>query len=102
MPRCRGSRALHEKLPPDERAVLAPMQCSRSSPFSTRRTSPTTSWRATRTHITALRRRDHVEREHAEVVPFSAKIEAELAELPEANRHGFSSRSGLNRPASIG
>jgi GTP-binding protein YchF len=40
-------------------------------------------------HLTALRESVRKSGEHAEVVPFSAKIEAELAELPEADRADF-------------
>jgi len=69
MPRWRGSALWHEKLSPDERAVLAPCSCSRSSPFSTRRTSPTRAGgpRGTTHHGAAPR--DHVERRNMRVVP---------------------------------
>jgi ribosome-binding ATPase YchF (GTP1/OBG family) len=46
-------------------------------------------------HITALRQAIALSGEQAEVVPFSAKIEAELAELPEEDRRGFLESLGL-------
>ena len=47
------------------------------------------------THLKALRAAIAVSGEHAEVVPFSAKIEAELAELPPADRSEFLQSLGL-------
>jgi hypothetical protein len=46
-------------------------------------------------HITALRNAVKASGEHAEIVPFSAKIEAELAELPAEDRLDFLSSLGL-------
>jgi len=46
-------------------------------------------------HITMLRGAVAASGEQAEVVPFSAKIEAELAELPEEDRRGFLESLGL-------
>ena len=46
-------------------------------------------------HITALRNAVKASGEHAEIVPFSAKIEAELAELPAEDRLEFLSSLGL-------
>ena len=46
-------------------------------------------------HLKALREAVRVSGEHAEVVPFSAKIEAELAELPPEDRAEFLSSLGL-------
>ncbi len=46
-------------------------------------------------HLTALRRAVKASGEHAEVVPFSAKIEAELAELPTDDRMDFLASLGL-------
>jgi len=46
-------------------------------------------------HITALRNAVKASGEHAEIVPFSAKIEAELAELPPEDRREFLSSLGL-------
>jgi len=46
-------------------------------------------------HLTALRRAVAAAGERAEVVPFSAKIEAELAELPPADRSEFLASLGL-------
>ena len=46
-------------------------------------------------HLTALRAAIAASGEHAEVVPFSAKIEAELAELPAADRAEFLQSLGL-------
>jgi GTP-binding protein YchF len=46
-------------------------------------------------HLTALRKAVKSSGEHAEIVPFSAKIEAELAELPPGDRQDFLSSLGL-------
>ena len=46
-------------------------------------------------HLTALRDAVKSAGEHAEIVPFSARIEAELAELPEDDRAEFLSSLGL-------
>ena len=46
-------------------------------------------------HLMALRTAIAASGEHAEVVPFSAKIEAELAELPPEDRAEFLSSLGL-------
>ena len=46
-------------------------------------------------HLTALRAAIAGSAEHAEVVPFSAKIEAELSELPEIERGDFLASLGL-------
>jgi GTP-binding protein YchF len=46
-------------------------------------------------HLRALREAIRSSGEHAEVVPFSAKIEAELAELPPDDRQEFLSSLGL-------
>jgi ribosome-binding ATPase len=46
-------------------------------------------------HLRALREAVRTSGEHAEIVPFSAKIEAELAELPPEDRAEFLSSLGL-------
>jgi ribosome-binding ATPase YchF (GTP1/OBG family) len=46
-------------------------------------------------HLKALRAAVKASGEHADVVPFSAKIEAELAELPAEDRAEFLSSLGL-------
>ena len=46
-------------------------------------------------HVKALRAAVAASGEHAEIVPFSAKIEAELAELPPEDRADFLSSLGL-------
>ena len=46
-------------------------------------------------HLKALRAAVAASGEHAEVVPFSAKIEAELAELPPEDRADFLASLGL-------
>jgi GTP-binding protein YchF len=48
------------------------------------------------THLKALRAAVAASGEHAEVVPFSAKIEAELAELPPEDRADFLSSLGID------
>ncbi|MEO6778463.1 MAG: redox-regulated ATPase YchF [Gemmatimonadaceae bacterium] len=47
-------------------------------------------------HLSALRAAVAASGEHAEVVPFSAKIEAELAELPPEDRSDFLASLGLD------
>ncbi|HEY4956043.1 MAG TPA: redox-regulated ATPase YchF [Gemmatimonadaceae bacterium] len=49
-------------------------------------------------HLTALRDAVKASGEHADVVPFSARIEAELAELPAEDRAEFLSSLGLQSP----
>lgn len=46
-------------------------------------------------HLLALREAIARSGEHAEVVPFSAKIEAELADLPDRDRHEFLASLGV-------
>jgi ribosome-binding ATPase len=46
-------------------------------------------------HVTRLREAVRASGEHAEIVPFSAKIEAELAELPPDDRAAFLESLGL-------
>ena len=46
-------------------------------------------------HVTALRKAVRESGEHAEVVPFSARIEAELAELPPEDRAEFLASLGV-------
>jgi ribosome-binding ATPase len=46
-------------------------------------------------HLQALRAAVAASGEHAEIVPFSAKIEAELAELPPADRADFLASLGI-------
>jgi len=46
-------------------------------------------------HLRALRATVAASSEHAEIVPFSAKIEAELAELPPEDRADFLASLGL-------
>ena len=46
-------------------------------------------------HLRALREAVRASGEHAEIVPFSARIEAELAELPPADRAEFLASLGL-------
>ena len=46
-------------------------------------------------HLVALREAVRTSGEHAEVVPFSAKIEAELSELPQEDRAEFLESLGL-------
>jgi len=46
-------------------------------------------------HLKALRNAITTSGEHAEVVPFSAKIEAELSELPDEDRRAFLDSLGL-------
>ena len=71
-------------------------RCSPPSRCSTPPTSPTPSCRARRARTCkALRAAVAASGEQAEVVPFSAKIESELAELPAEDRSDFLASLGL-------
>jgi ribosome-binding ATPase len=83
-------------LPPDQLALLAPLSLLTSKPVlyaaNVREEELTGSEGP---HLTALRAAVGASAEQAEVVPFSAKIEAELAELPESERGDFLASLGL-------
>jgi GTP-binding protein YchF len=48
--------------------------------------------------VAALRAAAHAHHEEAEVIPFSARLEAELAELPPADRGEFLAHAGVEEP----
>ncbi|MEO6879227.1 MAG: redox-regulated ATPase YchF [Gemmatimonadaceae bacterium] len=91
-----GRALWHEKLTPEERATLAPLSLLTLKPILYA-ANVTDSELAGEEgpHIKALRDAITSSGEQAEIVPFSAKIEAELAELPEEDRRGFLESLGL-------
>jgi GTP-binding protein YchF len=91
-----GRALWHEKLSLEERAVLSPLSLLTVKPilYAANVTDAELSGDEG-PHIKALRMAITESGEHAEIVPFSAKIEAELAELPEEDRRGFLESLGL-------
>ncbi len=84
------------KLSKDELAVLAPLSLLTTKPvlYAANVTDAELSGEEG-PHVKALRAAIAASGEHAEVVPFSARIEAELAELPPEDRADFLSSLGL-------
>ncbi|MEO5580729.1 MAG: redox-regulated ATPase YchF [Gemmatimonadaceae bacterium] len=93
----KDGRGLWEaRLTPDEMAVLAPLTLMTSKPvLYAANVSESELTGNEGTHLTSLRDAVSASGEHAEVVPFSAKIEAELAELPPEDRAEFLESLGL-------
>ena len=91
-----GSALWHAKLTAEERAALAPLQLLTVKPvlYAANVTDHELAGDEG-PHIRALREAIAASDEHAEVVPFSARIEAELAELPPEDRHDFLASLGL-------
>lgn len=84
------------KLSQDEQSVLAPLSLLTGKPvLYAANVSDTELHGDEGQHLRALREAIRTTGEHAEVVPFSAKIEAELAELPPEDRSEFLSSLGL-------
>jgi len=84
------------KLTPDELAALAPLSLLTSKPvLYAANVSDSELHGDEGPHLKALRAAVKASGEHADVVPFSAKIEAELAELPPEDREEFLSSLGL-------
>ena len=84
------------KLTADEIAALAPLSLLTTKPvLYAANVSDTELHGDEGPHLRALREAIKSSGEHAEVVPFSAKIEAELAELPPDDRQEFLSSLGL-------
>jgi GTP-binding protein YchF len=84
------------KLTTEEQSVLAPLSLLTSKPvLYAANVSDTELHGDEGPHLRALREAVRASGEHAEVVPFSAKIEAELAELPPEDRSEFLSSLGL-------
>ncbi|MEO8576010.1 MAG: redox-regulated ATPase YchF [Gemmatimonadales bacterium] len=93
----KDGRGLWEaKLTADEVAALAPLSLLTTKPvLYAANVSDTELHGDEGPHLRALREAIESSGEHAEVVPFSAKIEAELAELPADDRQEFLSSLGL-------
>jgi ribosome-binding ATPase len=84
------------KLSADEAATLAPLSLLTSKPvLYAANVTDSELHGGEGKHLKALRHAVSASGEHAEVVPFSAKIEAELAELPPDDRSEFLSSLGL-------
>lgn len=84
------------KLTRAEREVLAPLSLLTSKPvLYAANVSDAELHGDEGPHLRALRDAVRASGEHAEIVPFSAKIEAELAELPAEDRAEFLSSLGL-------
>jgi GTP-binding protein YchF len=84
------------KLSPDEAAALVPLTLLTAKPvLYAANVSDTELTGVEGPHVTSLREAVKASGEHAEIVPFSARIEAELAELPPEDRSDFLSSLGL-------
>ena len=84
------------KLSDEERALLAPLSLLTTKPvLYAANVSDAELTGEEGPYLRALRHAVRQSGEHAQVVPFSAKIEAELAELPPADRGEFLSSLGL-------
>ena len=84
------------KLSPDETAALAPLTLLTVKPvLYAANVSDSELTGAEGPHVRSLREAVRTSGEHAEIVAFSAKIEAELAELPPEDRSDFLSSLGL-------
>ncbi len=84
------------KLSPEQLAVLAPLTLLTVKPILYAANVTDTELHGDEgPHVTALRKAVRGSGEHAEVVPFSARIEAELAELPPEDRAEFLASLGL-------
>jgi GTP-binding protein YchF len=87
------------KLTPDELAALAPLSLLTSKPvLYAANVSDSELHGDEGPHLKALRDAVKASGEHAEVVPFSAKIEAELAELPEEEAAELLAAVGQEEP----
>ena len=84
------------KLTAEEQSALAPLSLLTSKPvLYAANVSDSELHGDEGPHLRALREAVRTSGEHAEIVPFSAKIEAELAELPPDDRAEFLSSLGL-------
>ncbi len=95
-PLSEGRALWHVALTPEERAWLLPLQLLTLKPilYAANVTDAELSG-AEGPHVTALRAAIEKDHEPAEVVTFSAKIEAELSELPAEERAEFLSHLGI-------
>lgn len=93
----KDGRGLWEaKLSAGETAALAPLSLLTTKPvLYAANVSDTELTGAEGPHLSALREAVKASGEHAEVVPFSAKIEAELSELPPDDRADFLASLGV-------
>jgi GTP-binding protein YchF len=84
------------KLSPEQLAVLQPLSLLTAKPILYAANVTDAELTGDEgAHLTALRAAVAASGEQAEIVPFSAKIESELAELPEADRAEFLASLGL-------
>jgi GTP-binding protein YchF len=93
----KDGRGLWEaKLTPGELAALAPLSLLTTKPVLYAANVSDSELTGTEgPHLAALREAVKASGEHAEVVPFSAKIEAELSELPPEDRADFLASLGV-------
>ena len=91
-----GQGLWHARLTSEQLEILRPLTLLTTKPvlYAANVTDAELSGQEGR-HLTALRAAIAASGEHAEVVPFSAKIEAELAELPPEDRADFLGSLGL-------
>ena len=91
-----GKGLWEARLSPEELKALAPLSLLTTKPvlYAANVTDAELSGEEG-THVKALRAAVAASGEHAEIVPFSAKIEAELAELPPEDRADFLASLGL-------
>jgi GTP-binding protein YchF len=91
-----GRALWHAGLSTEDKATLAPLSLLTLKPilYAANVTDAELSGEEG-SHIARLREAVKASGEHAEIVPFSAKIEAELAELPDEDRKGFLESLGL-------
>jgi len=95
-PLSEGRALWHVTLTPDERAWMQPLQLLTLKPilYAANVTDAELSGKEG-PHVTALRAAIANDHEPAEVVTFSAKIEAELSELPPEEKREFLSHLGI-------
>jgi ribosome-binding ATPase len=91
-----GKGLWEARLSPDELRTLAPLSLLTAKPvlYAANVTDAELSGEEGQ-HLKALRAAVAASGEHAEIVPFSAKIEAELAELPPEDRADFLGSLGI-------
>lgn len=91
-----GKALWEARLPPAQMALLEPLTLLTAKPVLYAANVTDAELHGSEgKHLRALREAVAASGEHAEVVPFSAKIEAELAELPSEDRAEFLASLGL-------
>ena len=91
-----GKALWEARLPPNQMTLLDPLTLLTAKPVLYAANVTDAELHGTEgKHLRALREAVAASGEHAEVVPFSAKIEAELAELPPEDRAEFLASLGL-------